>query len=138
MLELIGKDEKLLHGLGAAQQLRTVGRRDDPSRPFLATTFSLCTTLHLLSLLSRYQITFTGGPPHELLKLLKDGPGKHTKQNAYRYQRRITKEIAHIQRIRECQLYGLSIIVSTFLSVMIAISNYVATLIYEGDLVGSP
>ena len=59
--------------------------------------------------------------------MLKDGPGKHTKVNAYRYQRKITKEIAHIQRIRECQLYGLSLIVSTFLSVMIAFFNYIAS-----------
>ena len=37
------------------------------------------------------------------------------------------KEIAHIQRIRECQLYGLSLIVSTFLSVMIAIFQYISS-----------
>ena len=73
------------------------------------------------------QITFQGAPPHELLKLLKDGPGKHTTVNAKRYHTKITKEIAHIQRIRECQLYGLSLIVSTFLSVMIAVFNYIAS-----------
>ena len=38
-------------------------------------------------------------PPLELLKLLKQGPGKHLKKHEYEYRRKIDEELSQIRRI---------------------------------------
>ena len=73
----------------------------------------------------------SGQVPNELLLKLKQGPGKHVKNCAYRYRRKIDTEITRIGRIRELKQRGVALSISALVSGMIAVGTFIARLVYE-------
>ena len=72
-----------------------------------------------------------GSPPRGLLKLLKQGPGKHMKENAYRYKKQIAAEIAHIERIKNLQTQATAYAVSGIIVLGSTVGPFVASMFYN-------
>ena len=45
-----------------------------------------------------------GEPPSDLVTLISQGPGHHIHEHAYRYEKRIKKELLVINRVRDAQV----------------------------------
>ena len=70
-------------------------------------------------------------PPTELLKLLKQGPGKHLKKHEYEYRRKIDGELSQIRRIMELQLRAVALIGTALLSLLVGVANFISRLLYD-------
>jgi hypothetical protein len=68
----------------------------------------------------RYSI----GGSNTIVSILSNEPGRHIRDNGYRYQRTIRQEIFQIQKIREFQVLWISFIGTTIASALIALFNY--------------
>ena len=72
----------------------------------------------------------TGKAPDGLLFLLKQGPVKHMKSHAYRYQQKIDRELAKIERIQTLQQRAVGLVGTLIISTSIGISNFVSRRVY--------
>jgi uncharacterized protein YjbI with pentapeptide repeats len=64
------------------------------------------------------------GGSNTIVSILSNEPGRHIRENGYRYQRTIRREIAQIQKIREFQVLLISFIGTAIASAFIALFNY--------------
>ena len=77
-------------------------------------------------------ISITAGEaPDGLLFQLKQGPGKHIKAHAYRYQRKIDQELARIERIKTLQQRAIGLLGTLIISASIGIANFVSRRVYD-------
>ena len=72
-----------------------------------------------------------GSPPPGLMLLLKQGPGAHMKENAYRYKKQIAAEIAHIERIKNLQTQATAYAVSGIIVLGSTVGPFVASMFYN-------
>ena len=72
-----------------------------------------------------------GSPPAGLLKLLKQGLGKHMKENAYDYKKQIAAEIAHIERLKNLQTQATAYAVSGIIVLGSTVGPFVASMFYN-------
>ena len=75
-------------------------------------------------------------PPTELLKLLKQGPGKHLKKHEYEYRRKIDEELSQIRRIMELQVRAVALIGTALLSLLVGVANFMSRLLYDDMYAG--
>jgi len=64
------------------------------------------------------------GGSNTIVSKISNEPGRHIRDNGYRYQRTIRQEIAQIQKIREFQVLLISFIGTAIASAFIALFNY--------------
>jgi hypothetical protein len=69
-------------------------------------------------------LLYSIGGSNTIVYILSNEPGRHIRENGYRYQRTIRQEIAQIQKIREFQVLLISIIGTAIASAFIALFNY--------------
>ena len=75
------------------------------------------------------------GGSNTIVSILSNEPGRHIRENGYRYQRTIRQEIAQIQKIREFQVLLISFIGTAIASAFIALFNYLFR--FAGDAFNS-
>ena len=83
---------------------------------------------------------YTGAPPQEMLQQLKQGPGKHMKENAYRYRRTLDGELASIRRIYELKDRTFQALWAVFAAGMIGVFGFISRMLwgfYGDDIVAS-
>ena len=73
----------------------------------------------------------SGQVPNELLLQLKQGPGKHIKNHAYAYRRKIDSELAKIGRIRDYQQRGFALIGTAIIAAFVSTGNVLGRLYYD-------
>ena len=72
-----------------------------------------------------------GEAPDGLLFQLKQGPGRHIKSHAYRYQRKIDLELARIARIQTLQQRAVGLLGTLIVSASVGVANYVSRSVYD-------
>ena len=72
-----------------------------------------------------------GQVPNELLIQLKQGPGKHIKNNAYAYRHKIDAELTKIGRIRSLQQRAVALTGTAIISVSVGTCNVLGQLYYD-------
>ena len=66
-----------------------------------------------------------------LLKMLKQGPGKHIKTHYYEYTKVIKKEMARIRHIQDLQARVVALIGTGIGAVLVGIANFTSTIFYN-------
>lgn len=69
--------------------------------------------------------------PTELLKVLKQGPGKHVKSHAYTYRRKIDAELTKIGRIQQLQARAVALTGTAIVAALVGLSNVIGRLYYD-------
>ena len=72
----------------------------------------------------------SGRVPTFILNKLKEGPAKHIKNNAYKYQKKLDREIARIRRIQTLQQRGVALSGTAIASAMISLGTLAARVAY--------
>ena len=72
-----------------------------------------------------------GVPPHGVLLLLKNGPGAHVKNNRYKYQTALNKEIARIEHIQQLRAQMLGLVGVLLTSAFIGIATLFSRIFYS-------
>lgn len=76
-------------------------------------------------------INANGAPPDDLLKMLKQGPGKHIKANAYRYRKALDAELASIRRIYEIKDRTFAALWAVFAAAMVGLFGFLSRMMWE-------
>lgn len=79
-----------------------------------------------------------GSPPDRLLILIKEGPGSHIRQNAFRYRKMIDREIVRVRRLKEVQLRSIALIGSGIIAALIGLANFISRSIYYAIYPSTP
>ena len=69
-------------------------------------------------------LLYSVGGSNTIVSILSNEPGRHIRENGYRYQRTIRQEIVQIQKICRFQVLLISFIGTTIASALIALFNY--------------
>ena len=69
--------------------------------------------------------------PTELLKLLKQGPGKHVKSHAYTYRRKIDAALTKIGRIQTLQGRAVALTGTAIVAALVGFNNVIGRLFYD-------
>ena len=75
--------------------------------------------------------TAGGEVPPGMLTILKQKLGKHMKDNYYLYMKEIQEEISHIERIQDLKSRMIALMGSTFVAVLVGLSNFVSQYAYD-------
>ena len=87
--------------------------------------------LKALELANVMSTTRGGEVPPGMLTILKQKLGKHMKDNYYLYMKEIQEEISHIERIQDLKSRMIALMGSTFVAVLVGLSNFVSQYAYD-------
>ena len=71
-------------------------------------------------------------PPAALVTIIAQGPGAHIRKHAYRYTKRIAKELVLIRRVKELQSRAVTGLGTVLVATSVAVGNYFSRVMYDG------
>ena len=78
-----------------------------------------------------------GDPPAALVTMIAQGPGAHIRKHAYRYTKRIAKELVLIQRVKQLQSRAVAALGTLLVAMTVSVGNYFSRLTYDAATNGS-
>ena len=99
----------------------------------------MCSDNKVLEALGAAQalMDINGDPPAALVTMIAQGPGAHIRKHAYRYTKRIAKELVLIQRVKQVQSRAVAALGTLLVAMTVSVGNYFSRLTYDAATNGS-